>query len=274
MAHESTARQNISLKNSPNWPPPPPPRRNSIDSPNWPPPPPPRRSSIESSNWPPPPPPRQNPTDHTRTRQDNDLSKVLKSDLVEILPFPIDSARTLSRPFQQHLPGVNDSGNTSGCVPPSPPPPPPYRRRWDGGVLNNTHYRENKQVCVRRRRDYVLGDPARSPFHMMMDTCPQATNFVCELEIQDSAFVKRSDGAWSYAILAYRHRSRYGQEEFMVFLLNEIGATKIFMKRQWAKGIRCVASYEADLSDEMIDLHDVPKTIFVNTDDCSLISDF
>ena len=61
----------------------------------------------------------------------------------------------------------------------------------------------------------------------------------------------------------------------MVFVLNEIGATKIFEKRQWTKGIRCVASYEANLNDEMIDLHDVPKTVFVNSmDDCSLISDF
>ena len=105
MLHESTAHPSVSLKNSPNWPPPPPPRQNSIDSPNW----------------PPPPPPRRNPIAHTRTRQDKDLSKVLKSDLVKILPFPIDSARTLSRPFHHHLPEVNDSGNTSVRAPPPPP---------------------------------------------------------------------------------------------------------------------------------------------------------
>ena len=258
MLHESTAHPSVSLKNSPNWPPPPPPRQNSIDAPNW----------------PPPPPPRRNPIAHTRTRQDKDLSKVLKSDLVKILPFPIDSARTLSRPFHHQLPEVNDSGNTSVRVPPPPPPPPPYRRRSDGGVFHNTCHRENKQVRVRHRRDYVLGDSARSPFHMMMDTCPQATNFVSQLEIHDFAFVKRSEGSWSYAILAYRHRSHNDEEEYMVFVLNEFGATKTFKKRQWAKGIRCVASYNGGSSDGMSHLHDVPKPIVVNTDDCSLISDF
>ena len=209
------------------------------NSPNWPPPPPPRRSSIDIS---------------TPTRQGHDLSTVLRSDQVERLPFPVTSR--------------------TARVPPPPPPPPPYRRRSDGVGFNNARNQENTQVCVRGRGDYVLGEFARSLSHMIIDTSPQETK-VSELEDHDFAFVKRSDGSWSYAILAHRYRSRNEENEYMMFVLNEVGATKIFKKRQWAKGICCVAISENGFNDRRVILHDVPKTISIKPDEClSVISDF
>eukprot|EP00956_Cyclotella_meneghiniana_P039665 scaffold176605_cov60-Cyclotella_meneghiniana.AAC.1 len=191
----STASPSFSIRNSSNWPPPPPPRRNSIDI-------------------------------STPTRQDRDISTVLRSDQVERVPcppFPV-TARTAR-------------------VPPPPPSPLPYRRRSDGVVFNNARNQENKQMFVRGRGDYVLGECARSLSHMMIDSSPHEIK-VTELEKHDFAFVKRSDGSWSYAILAHRHRSRNEENEYMMFVLNYVGATKTFKKRQWAKGIRCVAISE------------------------------
>lgn len=57
------------------------------------------------------------------------------------------------------------------------------------------------------------------------------------------AFIKRTDGSWTYAILAYRSTSQ-DEEEFMTFVMNEEGSTKIIRMRHWAEYVRCVAEEE------------------------------
>ena len=91
--------------------------------------------------------------------------------------------------------------------------------------------------CKGFREHYDLGDAIRSPSHMINEPISeQATKAVDVLRKHDFAFVKRSDGSYSYAILAYR------SEESMTFVMNGSGSTKMISKRHWSKLIRLVAS--------------------------------
>lgn len=97
----------------------------------------------------------------------------------------------------------------------------------------------NSQAVCASRCDYRLGEPARSSSHMVIDSNPSsAASKVSTLKNYDFAFIKRTDGLWTYAILAYR------TEESMMFVMNETGSTKIIKKRQWAEYVRCVAALE------------------------------
>ncbi len=54
------------------------------------------------------------------------------------------------------------------------------------------------------RGDYDLGDSARASSHMIVEpTSKQALQAAGSLNKHDFAFVKRSDGSCTYAILAY-----------------------------------------------------------------------
>ncbi|KAL7471797.1 hypothetical protein ACHAXS_012119 [Conticribra weissflogii] len=127
------------------------------------------------------------------------------------------------------------------------------------------------------RPDYRLGDEARSASHMLVESNPySAFQHATSLHDGDYAFVKRSDGKWTYAVLGHRslapsggggkndrqghsnlsHPSNYHQhyhprndtgfreekmEECMVFVLNERGSTKQYKKRQFGDEIRMVS---------------------------------
>jgi len=78
------------------------------------------------------------------------------------------------------------------------------------------------------RRDYELGETVRCQTHM-------STGDTSSLENHDFAFVKRSDGSYSYAILAER------SEEFMLFAMNASGATKKISKKHWSS-LLCLVS--------------------------------
>ena len=233
----------------------------------------PLRSLRDSPHWPPPPPPRNSVSN--RSREKKDLSKVLKSPQVAKLPFPtVSDVRTHSRPrcpgqrrhsmLQMEEPGDTGIEPSTGCV----PPPPPFlnRRRSDGDghifISNHQEFKEHSHVGS--RLDYVLGDSPRCLSHMIIESCPQAAlERVSCLNIHDFAFVKRSNGLWSYAILAHRYVD-INNEEHMIFVLNEVGCTKTVKKGQWGKCVSCAA---------MIGIEDhVPKTISFNKDDYSLIS--
>ena len=145
----------------------------------------------------------------------------------------------------------------------------PGRRRsnGDGGNFVSPHQEIKEQSHVSSNRPhYVLGDSPQCLSHMIIETCPQAAfERVSRLNVHDFAFVKRTNGSWSYAILASRYVDT-NNEEHMVFVLNGIGATKIFKRSQWASCVCCVAMIVTENREQ------VPKTISVNKDDCSLIS--
>jgi len=115
------------------------------------------------------------------------------------------------------------------------------------------------------RHDYNLGDTARSSSHMIIETDTQrAIESISKLTSHDFAFVKRSDGSYSYSILAYQSSStqvveeeslitrppqlQQGEEveESMTFVLSNAGCTKIIKKNQWSQCIRLVSPEEED----------------------------
>ena len=110
------------------------------------------------------------------------------------------------------------------------------------------------------REDYALGDTARVASHMIIETNPErAIDSIDTLGNHDFAWVKRSDGTYSYSILAYRSSSGGGAneadedddeegqaaEERMTFVLSNLGCTKVISKSQWGKCIRLVAPEDA-----------------------------
>ena len=114
------------------------------------------------------------------------------------------------------------------------------------------------------RHDYNLGDTARSSSHMIIETDTQrAIQSIGTLSSHDFAFVKRSDGTYTFSILAYRSSSTHVDEESLItrppqlqqgeeveesmtFVLSNAGCTKIIKKSQWSQCIRLVASEEEE----------------------------
>jgi len=109
--------------------------------------------------------------------------------------------------------------------------------------------RRDKLGC---RRGYKLGETLRSPSH----ATTAGTDAVGSMLDNDFAFVKRSDGSFSYAILAYRS-DEYDPvdrslEESMAFVLSNSGQTKTIKKNQWGRCVRLV-------SRAMIQLDEAPR---------------
>ena len=96
------------------------------------------------------------------------------------------------------------------------------------------------------RDDYVLGDVIRSSSHMMIESSPdRAIHAVDSLKIHDFAWVKRSDGFYTYAILAYRNppienKSNHHPEEYMYFVVDNSGSTKMILKKHWHDSVRLI----------------------------------
>ena len=95
--------------------------------------------------------------------------------------------------------------------------------------------------------DYVLGDVIRSSSHMMIEcNTDRAIKAVDSLQIHDFAWVKRSDGLFTYAILAYRasinNESNHNRHptEYMYFVVDDSGSTKMVVKKHWHDSVRRV----------------------------------
>ena len=119
------------------------------------------------------------------------------------------------------------------------------------------------------RFDYALGDTARVASHMIIETNPErAIDSIGTLVNHDFAWVKRTDGTYTYSILAYRSSSSDGAneaeegqaEEYMTFVLNNLGVTKIISKSLWGRCIRLVAP-ENDISAPSSRMKQPPENI-------------
>lgn len=126
-------------------------------------------------------------------------------------------------------------------VPPVPPTSPSVP-----SLENST--KKNKGY----RSDYSLGETLRSSAHMIIEpNSEQDVRAVDLLKMHDFAFVKRSDGSYSFAILAFRsmepmkkraaENSSGAMEECMNFVIGECGSTKMVHRRNWSKSIRLVS---------------------------------
>lgn len=91
-------------------------------------------------------------------------------------------------------------------------------------------------------RQYSLGMPLKYANHMALPptTPPEgpareiATLQVTNLVPQEYAFVRRSNGQWTFAQLAVRHDSL----EQLVFIVNKEGSTKSFKRFEWPGFVR------------------------------------
>eukprot|EP00956_Cyclotella_meneghiniana_P035872 scaffold118851_cov54-Cyclotella_meneghiniana.AAC.3 len=81
------------------------------------------------------------------------------------------------------------------------------------------------------------------------DGCDSSQS-VYQLKNGDFAFVKRSNGSWTYAMLAHRSRGSSYEEEQMVFVLDEKGSSKVIDEKDWARFIRCLAESEDEITVE------------------------
>ena len=137
---------------------------------------------------------------------------------------------------------------------------------------------EQKESTV--RTDYKLGDAARSASHMIVASSLQEANErVSKLKRFDFAFIRRSDGSWTYGILALQTRDG-SDNDYMMFVLDGTGATKLFRRQEWAGCIRRVAR-EDDISRtnnaRRNHTESIPECIIIASnrgcyDDCSMIS--
>ena len=122
---------------------------------------------------------------------------------------------------------------------------------------------------------------SKSPSHIIQPRASHAlhaTSSTTALSLQkhDFAFVKRSNGHYSYAILAYRTTSGddspshhndsmksidnngKGGEEGMAFVMDNSGSTKMIRKKHWAEYVRLVAPQEEEEEEEDVTHHNVP----------------
>lgn len=92
------------------------------------------------------------------------------------------------------------------------------------------------------RADYEIGETLRSPTHMIAyqsnSTSIEAIN---ALQKHNFAFIKRTDGSFTYSILACRNDDTEGGEECMTFVVHPNGSTKVIRKRHWKKLVRLVS---------------------------------
>jgi len=103
------------------------------------------------------------------------------------------------------------------------------------------------------RRDYSLGVTARCLSHMIIDrtaTPEQVFQSIDKLKALDFAFIKTSDGSYSYAILTCRTLEPLNStrkstsrilEECMVFLVSDAGSTVKLRKSRWVECVRLVS---------------------------------
>lgn len=87
---------------------------------------------------------------------------------------------------------------------------------------------------------YDLGDIATSPQHMIIETdLTKAYRNVRSLKLHDFVFVRRSNGDWTYSIIA-NFPIRRGKYASIRFVMNNKGSTKTVEARHWAKFVRLV----------------------------------
>ena len=113
---------------------------------------------------------------------------------------------------------------------------------------------QEKERYTGYRDDYLLGDVVKLSSHMIIESSTnRAIRAVESLQLHDFAWVKRSDGLYTYAILAYRSStccpiiemsSTKEDEEYIYFVVDDIGSTKMVPKSRWHINVRLVHENE------------------------------
>jgi len=119
--------------------------------------------------------------------------------------------------------------------------------------MPNLHQQTNDQQQQKPTRqlgyrpDYKLGQTVRSPSHLLIPTSSQnAIQQISTLLKHDFAFIKRSNGLYSYAILAYRSNNDK-KGDSLTFVMDDKGCTKMIRKKYWCEYIRLVNTDDLEL---------------------------
>ena len=145
-------------------------------------------------------------------------------------------------------------------------PLPPRRSPTSPPASSSNNRRGTSKIKTKGfRRDYSLGDVARCSSHMIIESTPeQAFQSINTLTNRDFVFIKRSDGSFSYSIVACRtlepstkkndsidngaslsdvspRSTSETLEECMIFVLNETGSTLKLWKHEWIQYVRLVS---------------------------------
>jgi hypothetical protein len=89
---------------------------------------------------------------------------------------------------------------------------------------------------------YCLGETQRSSQHSIQSSSIEdIIQSVYALQISDFAFVRRSNGEWSFCQLVERNNNEEG-EDVMTFVVNEVGHRKSLRPERWVKMVRACSS--------------------------------
>lgn len=121
----------------------------------------------------------------------------------------------------------------------------PVTPRMRRATVNDVHHhqtQEEEHQHLGFRLDYSLGDTVNIPSHMIIQSTPKrAIRAVKILQKHDYAFIKRSDGSYTYSILACRSKNEVTAEESMLFVMDDTGSTKVISHRHWGETVRLVS---------------------------------
>mmetsp|Transcript_13125 Transcript_13125/g.26987 ORF Transcript_13125/g.26987 Transcript_13125/m.26987 type:complete len:302 (+) Transcript_13125:115-1020(+) len=140
---------------------------------------------------------------------------------------------------------VSDGDNRDGSIKKLMPKAEVVQEIVEQSTTQSHLSRVEKQKHRGYREDYTLGDVVRSPSDMVSN-CDEETSLqsVSSLFMHDFAFIKRSDGDWTYAVLALRsfETVKGDLKECMTFVVNSFGAMKTIDDSQWGNYIRLVST--------------------------------
>lgn len=107
---------------------------------------------------------------------------------------------------------------------------------WYKGVLDTEGPLTQDEYVPERLASYSVGDKGREE-DMIIDSKKETAAAVALLRVSDAAFVRRSDGNWTYAVVKERVD---GNDASIKFKVNARGSTKSFPMSQWGSYIRRV----------------------------------
>lgn len=108
---------------------------------------------------------------------------------------------------------------------------------WYKGVLDTEGPLTQDEYVPERLTAYSVGDKGREEDMIVHTSKKDTAAAVALLRVSDAAFVRRSDGNWTYAIVKDRTD---GNDASIKFKVNARGSTKSFPMSQWGSYIRRV----------------------------------
>ncbi|KAK1734398.1 hypothetical protein QTG54_014905 [Skeletonema marinoi] len=108
---------------------------------------------------------------------------------------------------------------------------------WYNGVLDTEEPVSMDGYVPHRLPNYEIGDKG-SDEDMIITPKKETAAAVAQIRVNDAAFVRRSDGSWTYAIV--KDQVDDGRNRSIRFKVNTRGSTKSFPPSQWGTYIRCV----------------------------------